>query len=140
MTRSLLTLLLLLSLAAPARAVPTDLDYAPPAPPAPPDPGGLVLRLIGMTLVLFVVCGGVLWFARRAALPRGLKGDGGGRLRHEGSLVLDRHCVVHLIRADGQTIAVTTDSTGIRSIVVLSEPFEAALASAGVDPPAPAGA
>jgi hypothetical protein len=80
----------------------------------------------------------VLWFARRAAFPRGLKGDGGGRLRLEGSLVLGRHCTVHLVRADGQTVAVTTDATGLRSVVVLSEPFDVALAAAGAEPP-PAG-
>ena len=81
---------------------------------------------------------GVLWFARRAVRAGGLKGDGGGLLRHEGSLVLDRHCAVHLIRADGQTVAVTTDATGLRSVVVLSEPFDVALAAAGAEPPAAA--
>ena len=80
-------------------------------------------------------CGGVVWFARRAARPTGLKGDGGGRLRHEASLALDRRSAVHLVSVDGQTVAVTTDATGLRSVVVLSEPFEAALEAAGAEVP-----
>jgi hypothetical protein len=81
----------------------------------------------------------VLWFARRAVRPRAIKGNAGGRLQHEGSLVLDRHCAVHLLRADGQTIALTTDATGLRSMVVLSDTFDMALAAAGTEPPSQAG-
>jgi hypothetical protein len=136
MTRVLLPLGLLLALAGAAPAAPNELDYAPPTPPAPPDALGLVVRLVGMTAGLLVLCGAVLWFARRAARPAGLKGDGGGRLRHAGALALNRTCTVHLVRADGQTVAVTTDATGLRSVVVLSEPFDAALAAADAHPPA----
>jgi hypothetical protein len=130
MKRGLWAVALLLLVAGPAGAVPADLDYAPPAPPAPPDPVGLVIRLVGLTAGLLVLCGALIWFARRAAKPAGLKGDGGGLLRHEGALVLNRQCTVHLIRADGQTVAATTDATGLRSVVVLTEPFDAALAAA----------
>jgi hypothetical protein len=138
MTRRLLALLLVLSLAGSARALPPELEYAAPVAPAAPDPAGLVLRLVGMTAGLLVLCAGVLWFARRAARPAGLKGDGGGRLRHQGSLALGRHGTLHLLLVDGQTVAVTTDATGLRSLVVLSEPFEEALAAAGAELP-PAG-
>jgi hypothetical protein len=109
----------------------TGLDYTAPAPPAPPDPVSLVLRLFAVTAALVTMCGTVVWLARRANRPPGAKGDGGGRLKHEGTLSLGRRCAVHLIRADGQTVAVTTDATGVRSIVILSEPFEDALAAAG---------
>lgn len=129
-----LALALVLLAAAPALAAPTGLDYTPPAPPTPPDAAGLILRLVGLTLALLVLCGGVLWYARRATRQRAPKGDGGGRLKYDGALPLDRTCTLHLIRADGQTVAVTTDATGLRSIVVLSEPFEAALAAAGAEP------
>lgn len=130
MIRLLLALALILSIAAPAWAVPSDLNYTPPAPPAPPDAVGLVFRLVGLMALLLVLCGGVLWFARRATQPAALKGDGGGRLRHEGSLALDRRCAVHIVQADGLTVAVTTDATGLRSMVLLSEPFESALEEA----------
>ena len=133
MTRALLALALVLSAAAPAAAA--DLTYAPPAAPAAPDAAGLVLRLVGLTSALLAVCGGVMWCARRATRPADPKGDGGGRLRHEGSLVLDRRCAVHLVRVDGQTVAVTTDATGLRSVVLLSEPFDAALEATGADVP-----
>jgi hypothetical protein len=128
-TRALLAFVSLAASAAAARAA-GGLEYAPPAAPAPPDPAGLVLRLVGLTAALLTACAGALWYARRAARPKGLKGDGGGRLRHEATLPLDRRCAVHLVRADGQTVAVTTDATGVRSIVLLSEPFDAELDAA----------
>lgn len=134
MIRVLLAFAFVLSAASPVLAA-ADLDYTPPAAPAPPDAAGLVFRLVGMTLALLVLCGGVLWFARRSMRPTDLKGDGGGRLRHEGSLVLNRRCAVHLLQVDGQTVAVTIDATGLRSMVLLSEPFESALEATGAEVP-----
>ncbi|MDB5312201.1 MAG: hypothetical protein JWO38_6403 [Gemmataceae bacterium] len=116
------------------------LAYTPPAPPGPPDVTGLVLRLFGLTAVMLALCGGVLWLVRRSKQVSGATAGAAGRLRHEGSLALDRRCAVHLIHADGHAVAVTTDATGLRSLVVLAEPFEAALAEAGAaegHPPAP---
>ena len=123
----LAALALVLAGASDAFAVPAELEYAPPTSPAPPDMAGLLVRLVALTLGLLVICAGVLWGVRRATQPRGVKGDGGGRLKHEGSLALDRRSALHLIRVDGQTVAVTTDATGLRSMVLLSEPFESAL-------------
>lgn len=133
MSRTILALALALLAASPVLAA--DLDYTPPAAPGPPDAAGLIFRLVGMTVALLVLCGGILWFARRATRPTDLKGDGGGRLKHEGSLVLNRRCAVHLLRVDGQSVAVTIDATGLRSLVLLSEPFEEALEAAGAEPP-----
>lgn len=106
------------------------LEYTPASPPAPPDAVGLVFRLFALTAALLAVCAAVLWFARRAQRPADLKGDGGGRLTHVTSLALDRRSSVHLVTVDGQTVAVTTDATGLRSLVLLSEPFDAALEQA----------
>lgn len=100
------------------------LDYAPPTTPAPPDIGSLVLRLLLLTAALVSVCVAVLWYARRSNRPAASVGSESGRLKHEGTMALDRVCAVHLLTADGQTVAVTTDATGLRSIVVLTEPFE----------------
>lgn len=137
MTRPLAALAGVLAASSSALAS-SGLDYARPAPPDPPDAAGLVLRLAGLTAALLAVCGALVYFARRAARPTNLKGDGGGRLRHEASLPLDRRCAVHLVTADGQTVAVTTDATGLRSLVLLSEPFESALEAAGADETGPA--
>jgi hypothetical protein len=103
------------------------LAYTPPTAPVAPDPANLLLRLIGLTAALLAVCVVVLWLARRNNRLTGMKGNSAGRLRHEGTLTLDRRSAVHLILVDGQTVAVTTEATGLRSIVVLSEPFDKVL-------------
>jgi hypothetical protein len=128
--RLLLVLSLALSSTAPVLAAGGGLDYTPPAAPPPPDMAGMILRLGAMTAALVALCGGLLWYARRQTRPAGLKGDGGGRLAHEGSLALDRRCSLHLVRVDGQTVAVTTDANGLQSMVLLSEPFEKELDAA----------
>lgn len=120
-----------LAAGATALAAPSGgLEYAPPAPPSPPDLGGLVVRLVVMTAALMALCGAVMWFARRANRPVGGVGDGAGRLKLEGTLVLDRRCAVHMLLVDGQSVALTTDATGLRSLAVLSEPFDAELEAA----------
>lgn len=108
------------------------LDYTAPSAPAPPNPVALVVRLIGLTAGLVALGAGVVWMSRRANRVASAKGDA-GRMKHMGTLALDRRSAVHLIRVDGQSVAVTTDATGIRSIVVLSEPFEVALGAAEND-------
>ena len=111
---------------APATTRDKSLTYTPPATPAPPDPGGLVFRLSVLTVAMLLLSGGVMWFSRR--LKRGQKTvSSNGRLFHDGRLSLDRRSSLHLIRADGQTVAVTIDSTGIRSMALLSDPFDQVL-------------
>jgi hypothetical protein len=112
---------------APASAIPA---YTPPPVPGAPDPLNLLLRLLGLTAGLLVLCIVVFLFARRAQRRTGLTKNAAGRLRHEGTLALDRRSAVHLISVDGQAVAVTTDASGLRSIVVLSEPFEQELQQA----------
>jgi uncharacterized iron-regulated membrane protein len=109
------------------------LQYTPPEAPAAPNPAALVLRLVGLTAALLGLCAVVLWLARRANRHPTAK-DAAGRMQHEGTLALDRRCAVHLIRVDGQAVAVTTDATGLRSVVVLTEPFESALTAADTPP------
>lgn len=105
-----------------ALAVPPGLEYAPPPPPAPPSAAGLVFKMVALTLLMLCVCGGVLWFARRAgAQPIGT--GPAGRMELQGSLALDRRSTLHLVKVDGLTVAVTTDATGLRALVLLSEPF-----------------
>lgn len=134
MTR-LLTLTLAVLLFAPGlvraeTALDGSFNYTPPAVPAAPDPINLLLRLVGLTAALLVFCIVVFIFAKRTNRIAGVATQTNGRMRHEGTLKLDRRSAVHLVWVEGQTVAVTTDASGVRSIVVLSEPFERALEEA----------
>jgi hypothetical protein len=121
MTRALALALVCLFPAA-ALAVPSGLEYVPPPPPTPPSSAGLVFKMVALTALMLCVCGAVLWFARRAGAQPVGPGPA-GRMVLEGSLALDRRSTLHLIRVDGLTVAVTTDASGLRSLVLLSEPF-----------------
>jgi hypothetical protein len=101
--------------------------YTPPTAPPPPDLQGVLLRLVGLTSVTILLCGGLLWWARRASGLRLSKSDGDGRMKQEGQLLLDRNCKVTLIRVDGQPVVVTSDATGLRSLVLLEPKFETTL-------------
>jgi hypothetical protein len=114
-----------------AADAPGGLTYTPPASPPPPDPAGLVLKLFLLTAGTIGACAGVVWLARRTNRPPAVPADSAGRLVLEGSLPLPRRCSVHLVKADGHTVAVTTDATGLRSMVLLSEPFQTMLDEAG---------
>ena len=120
-------LLLCLILTTPVLAGPLADGYTPPAAPAPLNPSGLLFRLLIVTAVALGICGGVLLLARRAARIRTANADGGGRMKHLGSLTLDRRSTVHIISVDGQQVSVSMDATGLRSMVVLSEPFPESL-------------
>jgi hypothetical protein len=113
-------LLLPLLLAADAPA----LAYTPPPPPAAADPLGLLLRLVGLTAAALAVCGGLVWLVRKAGRPAATDPGAAGRLVLESSLALDRKCSLHILKVDGQTVAATTDATGLRSLVLLAEPFD----------------
>ncbi|MBX9625304.1 MAG: hypothetical protein K2X82_15970, partial [Gemmataceae bacterium] len=69
--------------------------------------------------------------ARRANRPPAAPAGSAGRLVLDGTLPLPRRCAVHLVKADGHAVAVTTDATGLRSMVLLSEPFQTVLDEAG---------
>lgn len=101
--------------------------YSPPTAPPPIDPINVLLRLVGLTLLTLVVCGGLIWWVRRAGAGKMAKANGGGRMVLDGQLLLDGKSKVTLIRVDGKPVVVTTDSTGLRSIVPLQERFDTVL-------------
>lgn len=101
--------------------------YTPPTAPPQSDPMYVVLRLIGLTLVTLFVCGVLIWWARRAGTAKMVKANGGGRMVLDGQLALDGKAKVTVIRVDGKPVVVTTDATGLRSIVPLQERFDAVL-------------
>lgn len=130
-----LALLALLTLAFPVAAQSGAFQYTPPTAPPPPDLFGVVLRLVGLTIITLFVCGGVIWWARRATRKRLLAANTGGRLVLEGRLPLDARNAIHLIRVDGHPVVVTTDATGLKSIVPMQPTFDAALDAVEPDPP-----
>jgi flagellar biogenesis protein FliO len=101
--------------------------YIPPQPAPALDPVQVLFRLVALTLVTLLVCGGVIWWARRAGRVRAAAGNAAGRLKLDGQIPLDGRSTLHVIRVDGHQVVVTTDATGLRSIVPLAERFEAAL-------------
>jgi hypothetical protein len=70
------------------------------------------------------VCGGLIWLVRRSSRPTAADPGAAGRLVLESSLALDRKCSLYVLKVDGQAVAVTTDATGLRSLALLSEPFD----------------
>ena len=114
-----------LALAGAACAQPLVEGYSPPTAPAPPDAMGLLFRLVGLLALTLVICGGILLWARRLNRVAGADATGSARLRKKSSVALDARCAVHLVEVDGQTVAVTTDATGVRSMALLSEPMDA---------------
>lgn len=102
--------------------VAAEYPYAPPEAPSPPDPLSLFVRLVSLTAITLAICGGLVWLVRRSTRPT--TGPTNSRLVVESQLSFNGRSSIHLLNVDGQSVAVTTDATGIRSIVVLSEPFD----------------
>jgi hypothetical protein len=132
----------------PAFAESAAFPYTPPDAPPAPDLFGVLLRLLALTALTLVICGGVIWWARRATKKRLLAGNTDGRLVLEARLPLDARTALHLIRVDGHPVVVTTDASGLKSIVPMQPTFDAALndaaepdtstpAEAEVPPPTP---
>lgn len=128
----------LFTVALPAFADSSAFPYTPPTAPPAPDLGGVLLRLGGLTVLTLLLCGGVIWWARRAARKRLLAPNTSGRLVLEARLPLDARNAVVLLRADGHPVIVTTDATGLRSIVPVQPSFDTALADAADPEPPPA--
>lgn len=119
----------------------SPLQYAPPTAPPPIDPVGVLVRLVGLTVLTLAVCGGVIWWARRAQRAGPKMTGASDRLTAAGQLALDPRCTLHLLRVDGRPVVVTTGPTGVRAIVPLREQFEQVLADEAVPeeavPPGP---
>lgn len=124
MTRIGIGLLMLLSLAGSAQAQSSGLSYTPSAAPAPFDPTTLLIKLFILTGFVVLICCGIIWWGRMRPSAAAATNS---RLILEGSLPLDRRCTLHIVKADGQSVAITSDTSGLRSIVVLSESFEKVL-------------
>ncbi len=113
-----------------------DLRYTPPTWPEPPSYGAMFLRLgLGTTLVLGLcvatLWGGKRWLAKLAPAPRTT-----GEMKLVESLPLGNRCALHLVQIASKQILVGADASGIRTVVPLSEAFEAVLNETQPEEPA----
>jgi hypothetical protein len=122
-----LLMISLLASAAVAQQPASPFVYTPPTAPPPLDPLAVMIRLVGLTLFTLVVCGGVVWWARRTGRAKVSVSTDPSRLAKTGQLAIDPRCTLHLLRVDGRQVVVTTDHTGLRSIVPLQDQFDAVL-------------
>ncbi len=105
-------------------------SYTPPGPPSQYDGSSLILRFVVIVIVVFGICAGIIWYARSLKKMPVQNPANAGRMVLESTLLLDRRSAVHIVKVDGQDVAITTDASGIKSVVVLTEPFEQALDAA----------
>lgn len=108
-----------------------DPIYTPPQAPGPIDPATILIKLAAITAIALTICVlTVVFFRKRmAGRTKGIP----GRLTHRGMLALSGRTAVHLIKADEHLVAVSTDSSGLKSMVILSEPFEDVLARTALE-------
>lgn len=103
------------------------LEYA--APTATPfEAGPVLLKLAAIVVIPLVLCLATAWFVKRSQRARFGAADGGGKMHREGTLAVQRSCVLHIVRVENELLAVTTDAAGLRSITVLQESFDTLLA------------
>jgi hypothetical protein len=79
--------------------------------------------------VLLMLCLGVLWYARNSRKVPTPHTTPSSLMELQGTLLLDRRAALHMLRVDGHDVAVTTDASGLKSVVVLTEPFDPTLTS-----------
>lgn len=122
------TLLLLANIAwaqAPKSPTPTptispDLVYTPPPAPTPPSVTSLLLKLVGMTVFLLLVCAALIIWAKRSQRS-GKPGMKDGELTYVATLHLDHKNQIHLLDAEGLPVLIGTDLVGIKAVTPLEE-------------------
>lgn len=102
-------------------------DYAPPRMPSPPDLASLIWRLMLGTGVVLALSAATLWFGKRWLVAERPSTATDDRLQQVASLALAPRCRLHLIRVGKQEVLVGTDTSGVRCMVTLPEPFDETL-------------
>lgn len=97
-----------------------DLVYTPPPAPTPPSVTSLLLKLIGMTVFLLLVCAGLIIWAKRSQ-KTGKPGMKDGELTYVATLHLDHKNQIHLLDAEGLPVLIGTDLVGIKAVTPLEE-------------------
>jgi flagellar biogenesis protein FliO len=106
------------------------LEYAGPSLPEAPSTQGMIVRLVSGTAVVLGLCVLTLWGIKRWLHPAAAHGAGQRELRLLETLQLGNRCSLQLVHLGKQPILVGIDASGIKSIVPLPTPFEAALEDA----------
>ncbi|MCX7666484.1 MAG: hypothetical protein N2112_13165 [Gemmataceae bacterium] len=104
----------------PAGATSPDLIYTPPVPPTPFSVTNLLLKLVGMTVFLLLICAALILWAKRSQRT-GKPGMKDGQLTYVATLHLDHKNQLHLLDAEGLPILVGTDLVGIKAVTPLNE-------------------
>lgn len=121
--------------------------YNPPPLTEGPDVRAMLLRLGVGTVVVVALCVGTLWLGKRWLQVAPTPAAGERQLGVLETLALSNRCCVLLIRAGTHQLLAGVDSSGLKALVPLVEPFEQALndaqageaAGSSANPPAPEG-
>jgi flagellar biogenesis protein FliO len=105
------------------------ITYEPPELPEPPDISGMLTRLMVGTAVVLGLCTATLWFIKRRMGTSGGQRSGNGRLHLLESLSLSNRASLHLLQCGSCRVVVGLDAGGIKSAILLEQPFEQSLAN-----------
>jgi flagellar biogenesis protein FliO len=101
-----------------------DLHYVPPELPQVPSTRAMFLRLGGMTVVVLVLCVGVLVCGKRWMRGFAPNQAAGGKLALVETLQLGNRCSLHLVQLSSRQVLVGADATGLKTVVPLPDVFE----------------
>ncbi len=107
-------------------AKPDDMSYSPQWP-EPPNTGAMLVRLCVGTFVVLGVCVGTLWFGKPWLQRLKVAGAGSPSLFIEGSVGVGNRAMLYLVRVGSTQLVVGTDSTGLKSMIVIPATFKEVL-------------
>jgi flagellar biogenesis protein FliO len=103
---------------------PGDLRYVPLEMPEVPSTRAMFLRLGGMTVVVLVVCVGVLLCGKYWMRGFAPNQASGAKLSLVETLQLGNRCCLHLVQLSSRQVLVGADATGIKTVVPLPDVFD----------------
>lgn len=113
-----------------AQAAEVDLEkYKDPMFPEPADLQNLGMRLVLVTAGVLAACVISLVVAKRCFGVSRIARSGDAKMRVLETLPLNNRCRLQLIQADGHKILVGVDAAGLKSVLLLQDPFKATLES-----------
>jgi len=106
------------------------LAYQPPDQPEPSESAALLLRLALGTILVLGLCAASLTVAKRWLIGAPSRPNGDAIIQLLETLPLGNTCFIHLVRIGNQQVLAGVDRAGLKSLMALPEPFEAALRNA----------
>jgi len=116
------------TLAVPSGSVEGDLTYQPPTWPEGPDVRSLLVRLLGGTAAVLVLCVVVLRCSRGWMSSAAQAGPGESSISLLETYSLGNRCILQLVKVGKRQVLVGRDHTGLKSVIPLPDPFESVLA------------